>query len=131
MGLKEKRLMKVIEDENMPFHKNSYNEMTGGGELQLDIDWDEWANDYEGLLNLNGYQIQQFTDAVRRLTGDDMGKEALREQVKTIKIVRVEDPAEKSIELGDGVLTIRTAPSKEWDGVVNASAIGDYLTDNL
>ncbi len=131
MGLKEKRLMKVIEDENIPFHVNTFKDVTKGGELTIEIDWDEWADDHEGLLNLNGYAIQQFTDALVQVAIDDLAAEALREQVKTLRIERIGTSVTPSIELGAGTLTLRVAPAASWEGVVRNSDIKAYLLDTI
>lgn len=130
MGLKEKKLRKVIEDENIPFHARTFKDYCGG-ELEVDIDWDEWMSDYEGLLNLNGYQIQQFTDSLNLLGHDADTKEAVAESIRTVKIERADAPEDRSIELSAGVLSIRTSPSAGWEGAFNGREIADYLLDNL
>ncbi len=130
MGLKEKRLITVIEDENIPFHKRNYSEFVGG-DLTIEVNWDEWSSDHEGLLNLNGYVLQQFTDSLNQIGLDAAAKEALTEGVKTLKVNRAADAAGKSISLKDGTLELTVAPVEKWDGVITASEIKDYLLDNL
>jgi len=131
MGLKEKRLMAVIEEENIPYHVENYRQVTDGGELAFEVDWDQWADDHQGLLNLNGYQLQQFTDALHIVAADAMGKQALRDGLRTVKVVRVEDPADSEVALSDGVLEIKTAPAAGWDGVTRGREIADHLLDTL
>ena len=130
MGLREKKLRTVIENENLPFHVRTFKDYCGG-DLEVEIEWDQWMNDHEGLLNLNGYQIQQFTDALNLVGHDADTKQAVGEGVRKLKVVRAESPDGKSIELADGTLTITTAPAAGWDGVYNGREIADHLLDNL
>ncbi len=129
MGMQEKRIIANIQDNEIPFHQRNFAEVTKGGELAFDIDWDEWSKDYDGVLNLNGYVLQQFTDAISRIGVDAIGQEALREQIRTVKVIREE--GEPSIALADGVVTLKVFPAKGYDGVLANSQIQEYLTENL
>jgi len=130
MGLKEKKLRSVVENENLPFHIRTFKEYCGG-DLEIEIDWDQWMSDHEGLLNLNGYQIQQFTDALNLVGHDADTKEAMAEGVRKLKIERADSPDAKSMALADGTLTIAAAPAAGWDGVFSGREIADHLLNNL
>ncbi len=130
MGLKETRVINHIRDNEIPFHQRNYNQFTGG-DVAFDIDWDQWKSDHQGLLNLNGYVLQQFTDSLNRIGRDEAAAQALRDAIKTIKVVRVEEPSAASIALENGVLALHVAPAAGWDGVIDASGIREYLLDNL
>jgi len=130
MGLKEKKLRTVIENENLPFHVRTFKDYCGG-DLDIEIEWEQWMNDHDGLLNLNGYQVQQFTDALNLVGHDADTKQAVAEGLHKLKVVRAESPESKSIELADGTLTITTAPAAGWGGVFNGREIADHLLDNL
>jgi len=130
MGLKEKKLRTVIENENLPFHVRTFKDYCGG-DLAIEIDWEPWMNDHEGLLNLNGYQIQQFTDALNLVGHDADTKQAVAEGIRKLKIERAENPGDKSMALADGTLTIKAAPAAGWDGVFRGREIADHLLDNL
>jgi len=130
MGLKERKLREVIENENIPFHVRTFNDYCGG-ELDIEINWEQWNNDYDGLLNLNGYQLQQFTDALNLVGHDAVTKEAVAQRVQKLRIDRVEKPDAISMDLKDGTLAIATAPSAGWEGVFNGREIADYLLEHL
>jgi len=130
MGLKETRVANYIREDNIPFHQRTYKDKTGA-DLAFDIDWDQWSKDHDGLLNLNGYVLQQFTDSLNLVGHDEAAKNALRDGLHTIKVVRIEDPSAKSVALEDGVLTFQVAPAAGWDGVIAAREIADHLLDNL
>jgi len=130
MGLKEKKLRAVIETENIPFHVQTFKDYCGG-DLTVEIDWAQWNNDYDGLLNLNGYQLQQFTDALNLIGHDAITKEAVAQQVRKLRIERAETPDAISMGIKDGTLVIATAPDAGWDGVFNGREIADYLLDHL
>lgn len=130
MGLKETRVINHIRDNEIPFHQRTFKEFTGA-DLAFDIDWDQWKSDHQGLLNLNGYVLQQFTDSLNKIGRDDAAAGALRDGVRTIKVVRVEEPSAASIALEDGALIVHVAPAAGWDGVIDSSAIREYLLGNL
>jgi len=130
MGLKERKLREVIENENIPFHVRTFNDYCGG-ELDIEINWEQWNNDYDGLLNLNGYQLQQFTDALNLVGHDAVTKEAVAQRVQKLRIERVEKPDAISMDLKDGTLAIATAPAAGWEGVFNGREIADYLLEHL
>jgi len=130
MGLKEKKLRNVIENENLPFHIRTFKDYCGG-DLEIEIDWDQWMSDHEGLLNLNGYQMQQFTDALNLVGHDADTKEAMAEGVGKLKIEHADSADAKSMALAYGTLTIAAAPAAGWDGVFRGREIADHLLDNL
>lgn len=130
MGLKETRVINHIRDTEIPFHQRNFKSFTGT-DLAFDIDWDAWSDDHAGLLNLNGYVLQQFTDSLNQIGRDDAAREALGAGVKTIRVVRTEDPAAASITLQDGVLELMVAPAAGWEGVIHSQSITGYLLDNL
>jgi len=130
MGLKEKRVINHLQESEIPFHIRNFKDITGA-DLGVEVNWDEWSDDHEGLLNLNGYVLQQFTDSLNQLGLDAAAKEALAEGIKTVKVVRTEDPATRSVDLTGGVLTFTVAPAAGWDGVVPSGEIKDYLLSNL
>jgi len=130
MSMKEKRLVKNLTESEIPFHVRTFKEMTGG-DLSIEIDWDQWAGDETGLLNLNGYVLQQFTDTLITLSSDEIGKEALRTQIKTLKVVPAASAEDKSILLKDGVLLFTVKPSEGWDGTIKNGEIREYLLENL
>jgi len=130
MGLKERKLREVIENENIPFHVQTFKDYCGG-DLDIEINWEQWNNDYDGLLNLNGYQLQQFTDALNLVGHDDVTKEVVAQRVQKLRIERVENPDAISMDLEDGTLAIATAPAAGWEGVFSGREIADYLLNNL
>jgi len=130
MGLKERKLREVIENENIPFHVRTFKDYCGG-DLDIEINWEQWNNDYDGLLNLNGYQLQQFTDALNLVGHETVTKEAVAQRIQKLRIERVEKLDAISMDLKDGTLAIETAPAAGWEGVFNGREIADYLLENL
>lgn len=130
MGLKERRIQQNLTDNDIPWHQRNFKEFYGG-DLQYEINWDEWLNDHDGILNLNGYVLQQITDTFVTIGSDETGKQALRDGLKVIKVVRVETPAEKKMELQDGTLTMHVSPKDGYAGVFSNSEVRPYLLDHL
>lgn len=125
MGLKEKTIKRTIEEDNIPYHQSNYTSVTDGGQLNFDINWEDWLSDHEGILNLNGYVLQRFTDSLNPRTANPDVKEALREGLKAVKIERAESPAEKEIAFEDDVLRMKVSPKDGFDGVFSQTEIAD------
>ncbi len=130
MGLQENRLIKVVQDENIPTHLNQLREFASHS-INFDLDWDEWKSGYEAILNLNGYVLGQIVEAILFVARDDLGKEAIRESVKTLQVRKAASPSDKSIKLADGVLSLEVSPEAGWDGVYSRSEVQEFLTENL
>lgn len=130
MGLREKRIIEYLQNEQIPFHQRNFKDITGC-DLAVEVDWDDWSSDYDGVLNLNGYVLQQFTDSLNQIGLDNAAKEALGEGIKIVKVVKVGDPADRGLQLEGGVLTLHVAPEAGWEGVIPSGNIKDYLLENL
>lgn len=71
-------------------------------------------DDHEALLNLDGYQIQQFADALNLVGHDADTKGAMADGIRKLNIERAESPEAKSLALADGTLTIAAALAAGW-----------------
>lgn len=130
MGIKERRLIGVITEENIPWHVRTFQEYCGG-ELSVEVDWPTIEKDHEALLNLNGYVIGQFTSALNLVGNDPAAKEGVREGLKTLKVINIDDAAQRSLAIDGTTLTITAAPVKGWDGVFSSREIADFILEKL
>ncbi|MCK6587995.1 MAG: hypothetical protein HUU21_17820 [Polyangiaceae bacterium] len=115
MGLIEKRLIKLGQEEWVPAAQKELRELTGGAQV-YEVDWTTFLSDAEALQNLQNQGLRRINGAFRHLCRDDLGKEAANEQIKKVVLINVESPSEKSIALTDGVVTVKCAWSKGSDG---------------
>lgn len=130
MGLAEKRKIKEIQDTVLPGRAKDFEEICGKA-LPLDIDWAGFDGDLEGLNFLDNVTIHRLNMALRTICTDDMGKEAVREAVKTVKISNVKDKAAKKMSFENGVLHFQCAYAKGLDGAFSDGEIHKLLMSKL
>jgi hypothetical protein len=86
MGLPEKRALKEFQDNRYPELKKKLEELAGFP-VELEVDWESLAVDEYGHLYNDAFDkvyFQPVIAALQKITGDDMGKEAIKEGLKKI-----------------------------------------------
>jgi hypothetical protein len=119
MGLIEKRLIKLGQEEWLPESIKDLREITGGQQI-YEMDWDTFSTDAEALNNVNNQGLRRISAAFRIICVDDLGKEATATITKVV-VRNVLTPAEKDVTLKEGIVTVQAAYGKGSDG---------YFTDN-
>src|SRR5690349_3725544 len=89
MGLEEKRKIKEYQDTILPERTQELAEIVGGT-IAYDIDWDSFADDAEALRFLDNLSCHRINMAMRTICTDELGKEAVRDVVKSIKLRNVQ-----------------------------------------
>ena len=86
MGLAERRATKEFQDNRYPQLKKEIDEAVGF-EIAVEVKWEQLAED--GMVHL--YEdcwakvyFRPLIDALKAITADDMGKQALKESLKSI-----------------------------------------------
>ena len=130
MGLAERRKMKELQDEVLPGRVKEIEEICGAP-IPYEVDWDSFADDLEGLNFMDNLSCHRLNMALRVICQDDMGKEAIRETVKTVKLKNVKSKDDMSISLAGGVLEMRCAYALRTDGMFSDNAIREYLMSKL
>ena len=120
MGLIEKRLIKLGQDEWVPEAQKELRAETGGEQV-IDVVWDGFQSDEAALNNVRHQGLRRITSAFRVVCCDELGKEAVKEQIQKIVVKNTDDAAKKGFELKDGAFTITAAYGKGDAG---------YFTDN-
>jgi hypothetical protein len=69
--------------------------------------------------------------ALRSICTDDMGKEAVRESVKKVKLKNVAKVEDKSLAFADGVLEMHCAYALRTEGMHSDNAIREFLLAHL
>lgn len=129
MGLEEKRKMRDLQDTVLPERTAELLEITGSP-VQYDIDWDSFADDIGALNFLDNLSCHRTNMALRVICSDDLGKEAVQEGLKTIKLKNVKKP-EMSITFGGGVLEMHLAYALGTDGYYSDNDIREVLMKGL
>jgi len=130
MGLQERRKIKELEDNVLPERTAELKEITGG-DIRYDIDWDSFADDLEGLNYLDNLSCHRTNMALRVICMDDLGKEAVQEGLKTIKLGNVKDKADMKLDFGGGVLEMRLAYALGTNGYYSDNEIRETLLKGL
>ena len=104
MGLVERRALKAFQDNQFPELKRQIDEAAGFA-VDLEVDWaslcaEERANLYEEAWTK--VYFNPLIEALRAITIDDMGKDALRDGLKQIVI---RDSGTTQTSFNGGVLT--------------------------
>lgn len=130
MGLSEKRKIKELQETSFPERTAELAEITGGT-LAYDVDWDSFSDDLEALNFLDNLSCHRTNMALRVICSDDLGKEAVQESLKTIKLKNVKTKPEMQITFGGGVLEMHCAYALRTDGMFSDGEIRNVLMTGL
>jgi hypothetical protein len=126
MGLIEKRLIKQGMEEWVPEAQKDLRGLTGG-EQTYSVDWDSFSSDEAALNNVRNQGFRRINAAFRVVCSDELGKEAVKEQVATVAVRNTDDAAKKSLSLKDGAFTVVAAYGKGDVGYYTDNEIMNYL----
>ena len=130
MGLNERRKIKEYQDKTVPERQKELAEITGA-QIPYAIDWDSFNNDLEGLNFLDNLSFHRINMAMRVICTDDLGKQAVRDGVKQIKLKNVKDKKDMKISFDGGVLEMHCAYAQRTDGMYSDNAIRETLMKAL
>ena len=130
MGLAEKRKIKELQETTLPGRVKEIEEICGK-QIPYDVDWESLADDAEGLNYLDNISCHRFNMALRVICQDDLGKEAIRESLKAIRLKNVKDKSSMKIAFDDGVLEMHCAYAQGAGGMFSDGEIREVLMAKL
>jgi len=130
MGLNERRKIKELQETTLPERVKEIEEICGKP-IPYDVDWESLADDAEGLNFLDNISCHRLNMALRAICIDDLGKEAVREGLQTIKLKNVKDKGEMKISFTDGVLEMHCAYALRTEGMYSDNEIRETLLAKL
>src|SRR5215471_18810989 len=130
MGLNERRKIKELQDTSFPERVKEIEEICGKP-IPYEVDWESLADDMEGLNFIDNISCHRLNMALRAICLDDMGKEAVRDGLKLIKLKNVKDKSDMSIAFDNGVLEMHCAYALRTDGMYSDNEIRELLTKKL
>ncbi len=130
MGLEERRRIKELQEVTLPERVREIEEICGTA-IPYDVDWDSLAADPAGLNYLDNLSCHRLNMALRVICQDDMGREAVRDGLKSIKLKNVADTASMSINFADGVLEMHCAYAQGTSGMFGDAEIRELLLAGL
>lgn len=126
MGLIEKRLIRTGQQEWIPEAQKELRELTGSEQV-YEVEWDGFSSDEAALNNFQNQAIRRINSAFRVVCRDDLGRDAVKEQITRILVRNVNDPAKKGMQLKDGTFTYTVAMGKGDAGYFSDNEIIIFL----
>ena len=111
MGLIEKRAIAKIRDQVVPRYEAELQNIAGD-QISYQIDWDSFLHDITALDNLEEKCFRAINDIFRKITVDEIGREAVAEGVQKIHISNGKTANISEFTLKDGVLNMPW----DWSG---------------
>ena len=130
MGLNERRKIKELQETTFPERVKEIEEICGKA-IPYEVDWDSLAEDMEGLNFIDNLSCHRLNMALRSICMDELGKEAVREGLRLVKLKNVWSKAEMRLAFEGGVLEMHCAYALRTDGMFNDSEIRELLTKKL
>jgi hypothetical protein len=130
MGLAERRKIKELQEVTLPGRVKEIEEICGAP-IPYEIDWESIADDGEALNFMDNISCHRLNMALRVICQDEMGKEAVREGVKKIRLKNVKQQSEMSITFEGGILEMHCAYALRTDGMHSDNAIRELLMKGL
>ena len=130
MGLNERRKIKELQEVTFPERVKEIEEICGAP-IPYDVDWDSLSDDLEGLNFIDNISCHRLNMALRVICSDEMGKEAVRETVKKVRLVNVKTKEETGLSFSAGTLEMRCAYALGASGMIPDGEISALLTDKL
>lgn len=125
MGLQERRAVKTFQDGSYQSLTSEINTLAGYP-LEFEVNWDTLALEEYSHLYDEGFTKVYFTpliNAIKDITIDDMGKEALKESLKKVVIKNEAGNyyGSNAYTFNGGVLTIDHQPFSNIDNISERS----------
>jgi len=130
MGLQERQMIRDLTEKTLPEREKEITEICGGS-ARYEVDWDSLSSDAEALRFLDNISCHRLNMALRSISIDPMGKEALRDGLKTVKLRNVKSKDEMKMEFRNGILEMHCAYALRTDGMFNDSEIYKTLMGGL
>jgi len=130
MGLTERRKIKELQDVTFPGRVQEIAEICGAP-IPYEVDWASMSDDFQALNFIDNLSCHRLNMALRVICQDDLGKEAVREGLKLIKLKNVKTQSEKSITFSGGVLEMHCAYALLSDGMFGDNEIREVLNKGL
>lgn len=130
MGLAERRKIKELQETTFPERVKEIEEICGKP-ISYEVDWESLADDAEGLNFIDNLSCHRLNMALRVICLDDLGKEAVRDGLKLVKLKNVRDKADMKITFEAGVLEMHCAYALRTEGMFNDNEIREMLMSKL
>ena len=104
MGLAEKRVIKMLNEEVIP-EVTERLKAAVGKDIVIEMNWDSFETEKQ-LREVQHQCLGRIADGIEKLCGDDMGKEALADVMTKLVVNNIAEAGDKKIALADSALTV-------------------------
>ncbi len=134
-GLAERRAIKSYQESEFPALEAELRGLLGE-EKSLEVDWESFYHQNAACQfwadNLTKVYFRPVIEALKSITADEMGREALAESIEGIKFGNTDNRYSDYARLEGNVLVIDHCPMSNVDDVdTRAKTITRFLEDNL
>jgi hypothetical protein len=126
MGIQERRKVQELQQMTLPERSKEIAEICGVS-VPYEVDWFSIENDAQALNFLDNLSCHRLNMALRTICVDDLGREAVREGLKMVRLRNVADSAQLHIAFADGVLDMHCAYALGASGMHSDGVIRDVL----
>ncbi|TSC31377.1 hypothetical protein [Corallococcus sp. Z5C101001] len=130
MGLAERKEMAAFKRDSFEPKVQELRQAAGGADIQATLDEASFTTVAAIQMISNGI-FDRLIDDMKSVCDDDIGKEAVRDGIKTVHILH-KDEAGYTLELGGGTFTIRAkVDGSLGDDLPGYGAYKDFLLKKL
>lgn len=130
MGLIERRMIEELKTTTLPAREAEIAEICGT-RIPYDVDWDSLSSDAEALRFVDNVSCHRLNMALRMICTDALGRQAVSEGLKRVRLVNVAEPAGMAMRFEGGVLEMRCAYRHGAMGMHRDSDIRQLLEQGL
>ena len=130
MGLNERRKMKELQDVTFPGRVKEIEEICGKA-IPYEVDWDSLADSYDALNFIDNCSCHRLNMALRMICQDDMGKAAVRDGLKVVKLKNAKDKESMKMTFEGGALEKQCAYALGASGMFSDNEIRALLEKKL
>jgi hypothetical protein len=130
MGLQERRMIQELTDKVLPERSQEIAEICGVP-IPYEVDWASLDHDAQALKFLDNTACHRLNMALRMICHDEMGREAVRDGLRAVRLRNVAEPAQRHIHFEGGVLDLHNAFAHGAQGMHSDDVIRDVLLAGL
>jgi len=123
-------MIRTLTETTLPEREREITEICGSA-ARYEVAWDTLQSDAAGLNFLDNVSCHRLNMALRTIALDPLGKEALRDGLKAVKLSNVASPDEKSLGFAGGVLEMHCAYAAGLSGAFSDGEIYQVLMKGL
>lgn len=130
MGLNERRKIKEMQEVTLPGRVKEIEEICGAP-IPYQVDWESMADDGQALNFVDNISCHRLNMALRMICQDEMGKQAVRDGLKEVRLKNVKDRESMSMNFSGGVLEMHCAYAMGASGMFSDGEIRQLLEQRL